>query len=493
MSGQGYRMHGPGRAEVSSLLGSHTAMETFYLLMELVSQEPTTLNCLRIVTGACLSQGITCTVKGKALSPSFERFISLHYVPFCENAVRAMFTCGFIPWRLRKLSGGDAVPEVLPLGTFTWSISSPQSRERRDGGSEAKRPRLGGGESAMYYRQQRALGRQKGVKDDDSTKSLRYRIHFVEAIGVGEDDVEIYEVMQPTNNVTYSSMLYSTVPSPLSHVIVDYRILRQAQIRQAHADAWNSQAKLVCSYAAPKNLYGVNEGNPIVNDQWMAPQNRLGLLTDTNLPTEIGLNAHTRDALAEATIGSKASEHRPIIYTLPKNTSLEATPPLHPVQDVQVLQQKLAKDVTSILGVPYELVSGGYSHQQGDNKSKDNGKVFATAMMEVCRHLQRVLGDVYTAAYGGSVEDVSFTLRPTPRISIESIADLAQLMQIGVVSPEDAKTISGMLMGVDLKRSSGSFHGIQVSGPKSTPFMTTDQTLQKASLAASATKRAAGK
>lgn len=32
--------------------------------------------------------------------------------------------CGFVPWHLRKLeSSGDVVPEILPLGTFTWRAS----------------------------------------------------------------------------------------------------------------------------------------------------------------------------------------------------------------------------------------------------------------------------------------------------------------------------------------------------------------------------------
>jgi hypothetical protein len=43
-------------------------------------------------------------------------------------------------------------------------------------------------------------------------------------------------------------MLYATVPSPLSHVLIDYKNLRQAQIRRAHADAWNTTAKLICSF-----------------------------------------------------------------------------------------------------------------------------------------------------------------------------------------------------------------------------------------------------
>jgi hypothetical protein len=35
-----------------------------------------------------------------------------------------MYVCGFVPWRLRMLSTGDPVPEVLPLGMFMWTIET---------------------------------------------------------------------------------------------------------------------------------------------------------------------------------------------------------------------------------------------------------------------------------------------------------------------------------------------------------------------------------
>lgn len=57
-----------------------------------------------------------------------------------------------------------------------------------------------------------------------------------------EDDVEIYEYLPPTNSITRFSLLYGTVPSPLSHILIDYRNIRTTLIRQAYADAYNTQA-----------------------------------------------------------------------------------------------------------------------------------------------------------------------------------------------------------------------------------------------------------
>lgn len=124
-------------------------------------------------------------------------------------------------------------------------------------------------------------------------------------------------------------------------------------------------------------------------------------------------------------------------------------------QVISELQQRLAKNITSLLGVPYELVSGGYSSQQATSKSLENIKVFTTSMMVICQHLQNLLQQVYVSIYGGSVEDVEFILRPTPRINVETVNDLVQLMQTGILSRMDATDVSSMLMGLDFHQSLG--------------------------------------
>ena len=128
------------------------------------------------------------------------------------------------------------------------------------------------------------------------------------------------------------------MPTPLSHLLIDYRNIRTTQIRQAYADSYNTQAKLICSYNAVKNMYNISEGNPILNSEGWGPQQRLGLNTDSNLPSEIEANAYTRDAVAENLMSVKPTDHKPLIYTLPKNTSLEAQQKLESIIDIAKLQ-----------------------------------------------------------------------------------------------------------------------------------------------------------
>ena len=57
--------------------------------------------------------------------------------------------------------------------------------------------------------------------------------------------------------------------------------------------------------------------------------------------------------------------------------------------------------------------------------------------------------------FSGCTSDVTFTLRPTPRIVIESIQDLSFLIDNGLISSDNAYDLSNMLLGVDLKQGAG--------------------------------------
>ena len=147
--------------------------------------------------------------------------------------------------------------------------------------------------------------------------------------------------------------------------------------------------------------------------------------------------------------------HRPTVYTLPKNSKLENVQKLETIADVEGMRLQLAKDITSIMGIPFELIGGGYSTKQGEKKALENGRVFTTNMMTVCSHLQNLLREVYVATYGGHPLDVEFVLRATPRIEIQSVEEIAALLETGIISFENAMDISNMLLGVTLKQATG--------------------------------------
>lgn len=157
----------------------------------------------------------------------------------------------------------------------------------------------------------------------------------------------------------------------------------------------------------------------------------------------------------QTVVSSKQDMHRPVVYTMPKNSKLEAVPKLDLIQDVSSIQSKFAKDATSLLGVPFEIIGGGYHLKEGAKKSLENTRIFTTNMMGICKHLQDLILDVFVATYGDQPEDVRVTVSPTPRIEVGTVEDIVKLMELGLVSFDNAMDLSNMLLGMDLKQNMG--------------------------------------
>lgn len=190
--------------------------ESESLLLELVTSEPTIIQCFRIIESTCLSQGIFCRIDGEEPSDRFQRFVDEKYSSFCKCAIRAAFTYGFVPWRVRKLPRGDEVPEVLPPGTFSWHTEAGDS------------------DREVGYRPQR---KRTSRPDENSTTAVVYRV-MCSIPGVSEEDVHITVFQPPPLDISVNSTIYATVPSPLAHILGDYKNLREAQQRRSHADSW---------------------------------------------------------------------------------------------------------------------------------------------------------------------------------------------------------------------------------------------------------------
>jgi len=116
--------------------------ESQSLLLELVTLEPTLQQCFKVIESTCLSQGLHCRLDGAEVSERFQTHLDDFWIPFCKGAIRAFFTYGFVPWRSRRISRGDEVPEVIPPGTFSWhtevgpveqgrTMNHPQQQRKR--------------------------------------------------------------------------------------------------------------------------------------------------------------------------------------------------------------------------------------------------------------------------------------------------------------------------------------------------------------------------
>ena len=406
-------------------------MESQALLWELGTSEPTLQQCFKVIESTCLSQGITCQVNGQDCSQRFQRHLDRHYIPFLKSATRAMVIFGFVPWRLRRVQSGDQVPEVLPCGTFDWhtEMGPSQSRDSRYTGYNPKKRKVA-----------------RGL--DDDTRLVVYRVTPT-AGDIKEEDVNVYIYVDPGHNVQINSIMSATVPSPLAHILTDYKNLRNAQIRRSYADAWNTTAHIISTFRP--NVQPTDDPNNYLLDFQDARNFAQPVFGRPVYPSLHAHNWFERDMLIRRQI-ERPSTHRPQVYTLPRDHDVSQQVMLTPCEDLVFLWNKFQRDVTAVTGVPYEMVIG----RQGGNadtvkKTMASGRLFSTIMHEYCRHLQYLLTDVYCLAYRAHSEAVEFKLTPMPRLEVESVADFKVLFEIGALTPDMSLELSQVLLGRQAK------------------------------------------
>eukprot|EP00960_Hanusia_phi_P027037 746605-Hanusia_phi.AAC.1 len=164
-----------------------------------------------------------------------------------------MFVCGFAPVRFRRLPSGDVVPECLPLGSFRWSVET--NKLKKDSELNKDNSRKGGGNKDGNAEQAPETDGERGnrryiprfiPKYEDEGKTLRYKIQVLTG-NITEEEVMIYEFVQPNFNISSNSRFYATVNSPMAGLIHEYKDLREARTRRSMADAWNTRAHVVCT------------------------------------------------------------------------------------------------------------------------------------------------------------------------------------------------------------------------------------------------------
>ena len=395
--------------------------ESQALLLELGTSEPTLQQCFKVIESTCLSQGVDCKIRGGEANERFKRHLDTHYIPFLKDSVRAMIVFGFVPWRVRRLRSGDTIPEVLPWGTFEWSTELGPTQP---GGAGKKR------------------GPPKGV--DDDSRLVVYRV-LPTAGDIKEEDIHVYISTTPSYNVSINSTMAATVPTPLAHVLTDFKNLRNAQIRRSYADAWNTTAQVMCTFRP--NVVPNDDPHQYLLDFQDSRNFNQPVFGRPVFPTLHANNWFERDMLIRKQM-ERPSTHVPQVYTLPRDHDVVQQVMLNPCEDLEFLRRKFQRDITAVTGVPFEMVIGRESGNADTvRKTVASGRLFSTNMHEYCRHLQFLLASVYSLIYRVNREDVEFKLTPMPRLEVESVADFKVLFDIGALTPDMSLELSQVLLG----------------------------------------------
>jgi hypothetical protein len=363
--------------------------DSYFLLIELLTTEPFLQECLQLIENTCLTGELEFKIDGKDPSPEFKTFVNTHYYPFLKNAIRQAHGLGFVVWCVRKLPSGDKVPEVLPLGTFSWTVEP----------------------------------------DPTGEKSLRYKIQLST---IKEVKFFVTEWSQPSLNER--SLFSATVSTPLSHLLEEYRILRETIKRYHSADAWNTTARIVVS-SEPKTF----------NHE--ASQKEVFETLDFLKGAVEHKRKNTLSAVEEAFASHhSATGHREIVYELPPHHHIENTPVLKPVVDIEFMFTKFRRSVCSLLGVPAEMVVADRTQNESRGR-KATSRIFQNKMTRMCMFLSGLLQDVHKKIYRN--EESEFKLVALSRLEVQDIEDLKTLHEIGVLQPDHALRLSEILLCSD--------------------------------------------
>ena len=387
--------------------------ESRQLLWEIMLYEPTVQECVGIIEATCLANGVTCVIGGAKCTSEFEAFVDRHYVAFCKRAIRAFFAYGFVPWIIRKDPLGNDLPEVLPEGTFHWDTVAADSQG----------------------------GRLRGPV-------VNYKVELVHNVNVLEKDVHIYEYVPASLGVSTGSFLNATIVSPMSALLVGYKELRQAMIRRSYADAWNTTAKLICTYT-PHTHVQDEPGAALMDfadDGYYGAGMNLGVPI---MPRLGASNLETRDIQIRKQFEGVGT-HLPDVFTLPKDHGIAPQMILQGRDDVPFLWDKFRRETASITHVPYEMIQslGAGSSHETVRKTASSGKIFSSNMRQICSHLEFLLKDVYETIYRKENGDARFLLTPVRRMEVECIGDIKTLYEVGVLTAKHKMDVSSLLEDV---------------------------------------------
>jgi hypothetical protein len=90
----------------------------------MMHDEPTIQMAVRTLQSHCLLGGLQLRFGGATPpTPSFSQHLHRYFLPFCRDAIQSFLTVGFAAYRIRFNEKGAKIPEILPLGTYTWQVA----------------------------------------------------------------------------------------------------------------------------------------------------------------------------------------------------------------------------------------------------------------------------------------------------------------------------------------------------------------------------------
>eukprot|EP00961_Rhodomonas_salina_P217920 2944639-Rhodomonas_salina.3 len=370
------------------------SQQYIHYLGGIMHSEPIVERCLDAIISNTLIKGITCTtIDGSEMATdAFKDFLNRYYMRFARDAIRMFFVLGFVVWRLRTITEAGAkqiVPEVLPLGSFTWNVKTAP-RKQEQGLEAAARGLCNRGSDLSKKRMRRGDDPQAAFYD-------------VTLSGV-ECDYDVFEFIRPD--------LVMECVSPLATCIPLYIRMQVSRTCKMRAEEWNSAARLAVEH----------------NEKFLLNQ-----MADEGQPLNVQSHNADFDTLYEDTLGD-ATESRAVVVRkqaesggLPANTHLFVLPKNHSIRPLDTVEApngmpdselEFQRSICYAMGIPCSLVMQAYQvGRSGASSGSANESTVQSMQMlrntctRVATALEDLLGQVYELSYGDTAALRSSSLK----------------------------------------------------------------------------------
>ena len=360
------------------------------IITKMIYDEPCVMGAISMLQSLCLRQGIMLRWGTTPPTPSFHRHIQQHFVPFCREAILSCLSVGFVPFRLRRETRNSnlVVPEVLPLGTYTWSVTRNE---------------------------QRSAKRQKGVILPNPSL-LKYEV----SCSYCEDEIHVFNYVQPQATLTCFS--------PLSGLIFHYNNLLSLRELALRAEVWNARPNMVLE----------EQEKTFINDV----TNTGACITQVHQQFSAGVEQNNRIArqetllnMVELTKERISMPQESTVFVAPKNNTAKPLDKSEVPAELMKREMCFARSVALALGIPGSFAGQGSQAGTGGGGSSswvESPEIYGRGMMEACLRLntamQDLLADTYALIYssqGDTQRQVpSFTIPLAPNLPYEMLLPL---------------------------------------------------------------------
>lgn len=379
-------------------LNNSSLSELIRNLATLIHDEPVVQMASRILISHCLGGGgIQMKYGNLGPSPNFQKYLNKYFHPFCKDAIMSYLAVGFVPYRIRKNEKGAQVPEVLPLGTYTWHVTRSSQTTIGTPWNDIGKPPPSANEEGEGFSSDKPL--------------LKYVVHSAYC----KEAIQVYSFVNP-------QILFSCT-SPFASLIQPYMILCHKRDCTIRADGFNCQPSLVLEH---QDKLLIND----ISNSGMTIQNTKDLDGKNNFDYK---NMGDRQNIIQSLIEeSKHASHLPrdsVSFVAPKNHSVHGLDRVLTPQDLLKDELQFNRLVAMACGIPISLLmQGSQCLGAGTGGGKDswaeNTEASNRVLLDTCRnintHLERLLHEIHGSIYGDDVVP-TFNIPVIPVIPFEQL------------------------------------------------------------------------